>query len=551
MVRFAIVFSLCSLVLQYNSQFGRCQDALFQMQTTAIAENHSPVAYWGWQPENYTQWDTHSNRLIPVYTYGTRGYGSGVDLRSYDESNSLYRNAAKLADLYGQRPRDTLNPAANYLDQTDIYRLQLAASQAGKKYIFLFVFDGMDWQTTQAAATYNLGQVAYETGRGTGTWFQEYDASQTTQFSFMVTSPHNSGTKVNVDDQTVDNPGGTQTGGYRASMGGNAPWETATSLPYLAGERDIAGPNHAYTDSASSATSLMAGIKTYNAAINMDPRGQKVETIAQQLQARGWSVGAVTSVPVSHATPAASYAHNVHRSDYQDLTRDLLGLPSVTHPDRPLSGLDVLIGTGAGSETQESSDQGANFVPGNIYLTQKDLEAIDVRKGGRYVVAARSKNQEGWESLRNAAVTAVTQHQRLFGFFGVPSTKHLPFETANGDYLPATDNSKNSETYTSEDLKENPTLAQMTEAAIQVLSTNPKGFWLLVEPGDVDWASHDNNLDNAIGAINSGDAAFRTVTEWVEKNSNWDESLIILTADHGHLLNIDDLEALASMKKTR
>ena len=166
-------------------------------------------------------------------------------------------------------------------------------------------------------------------------------------------------------------------------------------------------------------------------------------------------------------------------------------------------------------------------------------------------MAARSKNQEGWESLRNAAATAVTQHQRLFGFFGVPSTKHLPFETANGDYLPATDNSKNSETYTSEDLKENPTLAQMTEAAIQVLSTNPKGFWLLVEPGDVDWASHDNNLDNAIGAINSGDAAFRTVTEWVEKNSNWDESLIILTADHGHLLNIDDLEALASMKKTR
>ncbi|MEC7428620.1 MAG: alkaline phosphatase, partial [Planctomycetota bacterium] len=150
MVRFAIVFSLCSLVLQYNAQFGRCQDALFQMQTTAIAENHSPVAHWGWQPENYTQWDTHSNRLIPVYTYGTRGYGAGVDLRSYDENNSLYRNAAKLADLYSQTPRDTLNPAANYLDQTDIYRLQLAASQAGKKYIFLFVFDGMDWQTTQA-----------------------------------------------------------------------------------------------------------------------------------------------------------------------------------------------------------------------------------------------------------------------------------------------------------------------------------------------------------------------------------------------------------------
>ena len=89
----------------------------------------------------------------------------------------------------------------------------------------------------------------------------------------------------------------------------------------------------------------------------------------------------------------------------------------------------------------------------------------------------------------------------------------------------------------------------MTTAAIRVLSTNPTGFWLLVEPGDVDWASHDNNLDNAIGAVNSGDAAFRVVTQWVEANSNWDETLVIVTADHGHLLLIDDLDALAKMRR--
>ena len=89
----------------------------------------------------------------------------------------------------------------------------------------------------------------------------------------------------------------------------------------------------------------------------------------------------------------------------------------------------------------------------------------------------------------------------------------------------------------------------MTESALSVLSQNKQGFWLLVEAGDVDWANHDNNLDNAIGAVKSGDDAFKVITDWVEKNSNWDETLVILTADHGHYLNIDQPEALIPPKK--
>ena len=208
-----------------------------------------------------------------------------------------------------------------------------------------------------------------------------------------------------------------------------------------------------------------------------------------------------------------------------------------------------MIGTGFGSETETSDDQGANFVPGNIYLTKADLETIRVENGGKYVIAQRTENLPGREGLLEAAEKAAQNHHRLLGFFGVPDTKHLPFQTANGDYLPPAGKDKTSETYTAADLQENPTIADMTTAAIRVLSTNPNGFWLLVEPGDVDWASHDNNLDNAIGAVNSGDAAFRVVTQWVEANSNWDETLVIVTADHGHLLLIDDLDALAKMRR--
>ena len=66
----------------------------------------------------------------------------------------------------------------------------------------------------------------------------------------------------------------------------------------------------------------------------------------------------------------------------------------------------------------------------------------------------------------------------------------------------------------------------------------------MVEAGDVDWANHDNNLDNSIGAVNSGDRAFRVITDWVEKRSNWDETVVIVTADHGHYLWLDRPEGL-------
>ena len=71
-----------------------------------------------------------------------------------------------------------------------------------------------------------------------------------------------------------------------------------------------------------------------------------------------------------------------------------------------------------------------------------------------------------------------------------------------------------------------------------------EGFWLMVEAGDVDWANHDDNIDNSIGAVNSGDAAVKTITDWVERHSNWTESLMIVTADHGHYLVLERPELL-------
>ena len=514
-------------------------DHLYDLQSQAIEQDFSPSAHWGVQPEKYTQWGSHSNRLTPVYTFGTLGAGPGIDLTEYMGENSPYRSEEQLRRIYGFDPSASASPDAEYLDQTNLYDLQVAALKAGKKHIILVVFDGMDWHTTRAAAIYNTRSVAYREGRGRGTHFQEYTAGGTTQFGWMVTSPHNDGTKVDVDEQTVKNPGGTQLGGYNPNRGGFTPWDPPSNEKYLLGQPKE--KSHSYTDSACSATSMTAGIKTYNNAIGVDATGTPVTTIAHQAQELDYAVGAVTSVPISHATPAAAYAVNVHRGDYQDLTRDLLGLKSISHPNRPLRGLDVLIGAGAGVNKDEDKAQGENFVPGNRYLAEEDLAAIDVENGGRYVVARRTDGVRGSEALSKAAATAAAEGRRLFGFYGAGS--HLPYQTADGDYHPAPGRAK-AEGYSDADRYENPTLAEMTAAALKVLGTNRRGFWLMVESGDVDWANHDDNLDNSIGAVNSGDAAVKAITDWVEANSNWEETVMIVTADHGHYLVIDRAEDL-------
>ncbi len=106
------------------------------------------------------------------------------------------------------------------------------------------------------------------------------------------------------------------------------------------------------------------------------------------------------------------------------------------------------------------------------------------------------------------------------------------------------------EVYTPADRLEQPTLAQMTEAALTVLAARPdQPFALFVEAGDVDFALHANNLDNAVGAVYSGEEAVRAVIRWVEAHSNWDESLLLVSSDHGHYLVVDDPQALAGSAK--
>ncbi|WP_236622343.1 alkaline phosphatase [Novipirellula maiorica] len=512
------------------------------MQTDAVTARQADWGHWGPTAEKYSSWKTHSNRLIPVYAFG-------IGLDSVSGKNSLYRDASAIKKLYGYVPKNTLNPEAEYFDQTDVYQLQKSAIASGKKRVILFVFDGMDWDTTRVAAIAKSGKVYHE-GRGEGLHFLDYRGVKT-DFGYCVTSPHNEGTAVDVNTQTIVNPDGKVRGGYDASLGGDAPWRPVTDADYPIGKSKKT--KHAYAESSATATSLTCGIKTYNDAMNVDFMGREVQPIARTLQDDGFAIGVVTSVPISHATPGCAYANNVHRNDYQDLTRDLIGRPSVYHPGG-LSGVDVLIGGGWGIEKDKDGSQGKNYVPGNKYIAAADLAAIDVDNGGKYVVAQRTPGVAGPTVLSEAVQQAKQNDKRLFGYFGAQGG-HLPYQTADGKYNPVVSYGSSkpvkAEVYSEADLHESVKLDEMALAAIDVLDARSDRWWLMIESGDVDWANHSNNIDNSIGAVHSGDEAFAAIVSWIEQNGGWDETALILTADHGHYFNLDRPDAFIPTSKTQ
>lgn len=524
-----------------SAQDSTRTDYLQELQSLAVSTRNASWAHWGPNARTYSSWTSHSNRLIPLYSFG-------IDLNSVRGQHSIYRSEESLKAIYDTVPEATLNPTADYFDQTDVYQLQKLAAASGKKCIVLFVFDGMDWHTTRAAAIYK-SQKLYAEGRGAGLHFQDYRGAKT-DYGYFVAAPHSAGTKINVNDQKITGQGNIP-GGYAHRLAGDTPWSVAADPLYWIGKGTI---KHAYPDSSATATAMTTGRKTYNEAINVDPYGRPLLTIAHQLQQERFAVGVVTSVPICHATPACAYARNVSRDDYQDLTRDMLGLPSVFHPMQALPGVDVLIGSGFGIKVEKDGDQGANFVPGNRYLTDADLKACDAQNGGKYHVTLRTAGQNGADVLSSGAKAAIDSKQRFFGYFGGPNG-HLPFQTADGGYDPVRgmkdkDTPDKPEIYKPQDITENPKLAQMAVAALEVLHSRSDKIWLMVEAGDVDWANHQNNLDASIGAVLSGDEAFKATTEWIEKNIGWDDAALLLTADHGHYLVLDDPTALLAPKET-
>ena len=264
-------------------------------------------------------------------------------------------------------------------------------------------------------------------------------------------------------------------------------------------------------DSAGTATALHTGVKSHIGAISVYPR-QTLDscgpdavvpaTTLERAMDRGMAAGVLSTARLTHATPATAYAHVPDRGWESDSAlpaeavaagcRDIAAQLIATW-DSARGPVDLAIGGGLGAFV--TSDAGGQRQDG------RDLTAEWSQRGGSFVA-----NASEFRALD------VNGEEPVLGLF---TRSHLSYEHDRDD-------------------AQEPSLAEMTEFAIERLSNDPDGYYLMVEAGRVDHAHHGTNAHRAL----TDALAFVRAVEAAERLTDPDETLIIVTADHGHVFNI-------------
>ena len=266
-----------------------------------------------------------------------------------------------------------------------------------------------------------------------------------------------------------------------------------------------------FTDSAAAGTALSAGIKTYNNAINWTNTDQPARMLGDRVKASGRALGVVSSVQVTHATPASFMCHNRSRNDYAGMGQELL------ETELP----DLVMGAGH-----------PFFDNNGHYATPTDDSAFQY-VGGADAYTRLLTGQTGYHFIDTRAdFDALAEgrlelsRDKLYGLAPVDSTlNYLRGAEAGGFVPPETMGNM---------LSTVPTLETMTRGALNWLGQKENGFFLMVEGGAVDWACHVNNLPRMIEEQIDFNRSVEAVVAWVEANSSWDETLVIVTTDHGN-----------------
>ena len=102
--------------------------------------------------------------------------------------------------------------------------------------------------------------------------------------------------------------------------------------------------------------------------------------------------------------------------------------------------------------------------------------------------------------------------------------------------------------YSPEELKHVPKIQDNVKAALEFLSKDDDGFFLMYEQGDIDWAAHANHMDDMLGAMLDIDDSVRIIMDWIDENGGYEQNALYVTADHDHYLTLNDHfpEALAT-----
>ena len=285
--------------------------------------------------------------------------------------------------------------------------------------------------------------------------------------------------------------------------------------------------NQQTSDSAPTMSSMMTGVKTNDGELSVGAnvkRGElsgkviddnKTMTLLEQAEERGMSTGIISTARITHATPAACYAHISNRdweadsklpagSSVNDIAYQLVNFHKTNLKS---DGLEVALGGGR-----------SYFMPDTM-ADPEDTTKKGLRKDGdltaqwtsQYKNSAFVYDRSGWDKID------ATKTDHLLGLF--ESSNHMEYEA---DRL--------------SDAGGEPSLTEMTEKAIQILKKNPKGYFLMVEAGRIDHAHHSGNAYRALTDTVELSNAVQKAVDMTDSAAN--DTLIVVSADHSHTFTI-------------
>ncbi|WP_289991907.1 alkaline phosphatase [Photorhabdus laumondii] len=281
-------------------------------------------------------------------------------------------------------------------------------------------------------------------------------------------------------------------------------------------------PNYA-TDSAASATAWASGVKTYNGALGVDVFGKDHQTLLELAKANGKATGNVTTARVQDATPAALYAHVTDRGCYG---------PQETIKKCPTNALE---NGGRGSITEQLLVARADITLGGgaKIFAQKSVVGT-----GKDKTLEQQAQEQGYQLVRDAkslaSLTRADQKKPLLGLFH-EDNMDIAWEGPKAVYHGNIDNPPVTCKVNSKRNPDAPTLAQMTEKAIDLLKENKNGFFLQVESASIDKQDHKANPCGQIGETVALDEAVQVGLKYARKHG---DTLVIVTADHAHASQI-------------
>ena len=252
-------------------------------------------------------------------------------------------------------------------------------------------------------------------------------------------------------------------------------------------------------DSASSASQLATGKFSPSEAIGLDQDGNAARTVLELAKSQGKATGLVSDTRLTHATPAAFAAHQPHRSLENQIAEDMLQ-----------TGADVMLSGGLRYWIPKSANDKGKTYEQLVEMTGGDIRIKSKRKDERNLLL--EAQTAGYELAFNREQLAKAD-DKVLGLFAYSGMM---------DGIAYTQSKDSAE-------RVQPSLKEMTVKALDILSQDKDGFFLMVEGGQIDWAAHNNDAATMLHEMLKFDEAVEAVYEWASQR---EDTLVVVTADH-------------------